>query len=143
VAAALTAIALVWTLVIVIAPMWASHGRLPWLTLAAYQIGSLICHQRPERSFHLAGVAMPVCARCFGLYFAGAAGLALAWILRRRWPPAVVKTALAFGAAPIALTVALEWLGALDTSNILRMMTGLPLGFVAGFAIVAVLRGPD
>jgi uncharacterized membrane protein len=143
VAAALTTIALAWTLVVVTAPIWASHGRLPWLTLAAYQFGSLICHQRPERSFHLAGVSMPVCARCFGLYLAGAAGLALAWSVRRRWPRAVVRAALALGAAPIALTVALEWLGALETSNVVRMITGLPLGFVAGFAIVAVLRGPD
>jgi len=143
VAAALTAIALAWTLVVVIAPMSASHGRLTWLTLTAYQIGSLICHQRPERSFHLAGMSMPVCARCFGLYLAGAAGLALAWRVRRRWPPAVVRAALALGAAPIALTVALEWLGALETSNVVRMITGLPLGLVAGFAIVAVLRGPD
>ena len=28
-----------------------------------------ICHQRPERSFHSAGVPLPVCARCTGLHW--------------------------------------------------------------------------
>ena len=39
-----------------------------------YAVGWLICHQRPERSFHLAGAQLPVCARCLGLYAGGAAG---------------------------------------------------------------------
>ena len=40
--------------------------------LGVYAIGSLICHQLPERSFHLWGAQLPVCARCTGIY-AGAA----------------------------------------------------------------------
>lgn len=43
---------------------------------AVYGIGSIVCHQRPERSFHLFAVQMPVCARCTGIY-AGAAVAAL------------------------------------------------------------------
>src|SRR4030095_15526888 len=31
---------------------------------AVYIVGSGICHQLPERSFHLWGPQMPVCARC-------------------------------------------------------------------------------
>ena len=42
-----------------------------------------VCHQRPERSFHVAGVQLPVCARCTGLYVSGAAG-ALAALARLR-----------------------------------------------------------
>src|SRR5437867_4112806 len=33
-----------------------------------YLVGSLLCHQRPERSFFLWGSQMPVCARCMGIY---------------------------------------------------------------------------
>jgi hypothetical protein len=29
------------------------------LALAVYEIGGLVCHQRPERSFHLADLPMP------------------------------------------------------------------------------------
>ena len=39
-----------------------------------YAIGSVICHQRPERSFHLDAVQLPVCARCLGIYVGAAAG---------------------------------------------------------------------
>jgi len=39
---------------------------------AVYVAGAVVCHQKPERSFHLAGQPLPVCARCTGIY-AGAA----------------------------------------------------------------------
>src|SRR5258706_2054179 len=42
--------------------------------VAAYSVGHLICHQLPVRYFHLWGAALPVCARCSGIY----AGPALA-----------------------------------------------------------------
>ena len=71
-AAGLTCAAVTWLTLLVAAPVAMSRGRLPGLTLAVYQAGSLVCHQRPERSFHLAGVQLPVCARCFGLYLSGA-----------------------------------------------------------------------
>ena len=47
-----------------------------------YLVGSLLCHQRPERSFFLWGSQMPVCARCTGIYF-GAALSALIVTARR------------------------------------------------------------
>jgi uncharacterized membrane protein len=139
-AAALTVVAVLWLAVIVAAPALATSGRLPWLAVLIYQFGSLICHQRPERSFHVAGMQMPVCARCFGLYAAGAAGLLLAWIVRRSWTPPQVRLVLAAAAVPIALSVALEWAGAIATTNVVRMTTGLPLGFAAGLVIVGFLR---
>ena len=141
-AAALTIAAVAWLALIVGAPT-AAGGRMPFMAALAYQMGSRICHQRPERSFHIAGTQMPVCARCFGLYAGGASGLALAWAFRRRWSSRVVKSSLFVAAVPIALTVGLEWLDVIATSNILRWFTGVPLGLVAGFAIVGLLRSPD
>src|SRR5215510_4200237 len=44
---------------------------------AVYQVGSLVCHQLSERSFHVWGAQLPVCARCTGLY-TGAAAAAIA-----------------------------------------------------------------
>lgn len=141
-AAGLTALAVTWVLLIVAAPS-AAAGRAPLVSALAYQIGSRVCHQRPERSFHVHGTQMPVCARCFGLYTGGAAGLLLAWRRRRPQSPAAGKLTLLAGAAPIALTVALEWLGVIDTTNALRWFTGVPLGFVAGVTIVGLFHGPD
>ena len=139
-AAALTGGAAIWFAVIVAAPYMASSGRLAWLTVFIYQFGSLICHQRSERTFHLAGMQMPVCARCFGLYAAAAAGLLVAWVVRRSWTREQTRLALAVAAMPTALSVALEWIGAIATSNVFRMATGLPLGFVAGLVVIGLLR---
>ncbi len=50
---------------------------------------------------------------------------------------------LTLAALPIAATVALEWLGAIQTSNIQRLLTGLPLGFAAGVVIVRSLSGQN
>jgi uncharacterized membrane protein len=135
----LTAAAVVWLLLIFTAPLTLSHGRATVVGVIAYQIGALVCHQRPERSFHLAGVQLPVCARCLGLYLSGSAGLVAAWI----WRSGVTRHArLVFvvAALPIALTVALEWIGAITTTNVQRFLTGLPLGLVAGLALVELLR---
>lgn len=140
-AAAVTCASVVWVTMILTAPVALSRARVPVLTLAAYHAGSLVCHQRPERSFHLAGIQLPVCARCFGLYLSGAVGLTLATRRRRQISTRGARLFLALAALPIAATVALEWLGVLQTSNIQRLITGLPLGFAAGVVIVRSLSG--
>ena len=122
-------------------PVALSRGRLPVLTLAVYQAGSLVCHQRPERSFHLAGVQLPVCARCFGLYLSGAVGLACrvahsADVLRARGADAAGA-----GGPADRDDCRARVAGAIETSNVQRMLTGLPLGFAAGVVIVRSL-GP-
>src|SRR5262249_922300 len=45
--------------------------------LVVYAVGAVVCHQLPDRSFHLLGRQLPVCARCTGIY----AGAAVAAIL--------------------------------------------------------------
>ena len=91
-----------------------ARGRRWWRARCVYQLGSLICHQRPERSFHLAGVQMPVCARCFGLYARRRAraccsrGGASAGTRRRRDR---VRAVLAVAASRSRSRVALEWIG--------------------------------
>jgi hypothetical protein len=52
----------------------------------------------------------------------------------------VTSAVLVAGAVPIALSVALEWAGAIATTNLFRAMTGIPLGLVAGVVMVSALR---
>ena len=140
-AIAVTCAALAWVAMILTAPVALARARAPVFTLAVYHAGSLVCHQRPERSLHLAGIQLPVCARCFGLYLSGAVGLTLASLRRRALSTHAVRLLLGLAAVPIATTVALEWLGAIQTSNSQRLITGLPLGFAAGVVIVRSLSG--
>jgi uncharacterized membrane protein len=46
-----------------------------------YLFGALICHQLPDRSFHVDGAQLPVCARCLGIY-AGTALLTVSRLVR-------------------------------------------------------------
>jgi uncharacterized membrane protein len=142
-AAVLTLGAVFWAAVIVLAPR-ALVGDTPVVSqLAAYvyQSAGLICHQRAERSFHLSGVQAPVCARCTGLYLSGAAGALVAWSAARR-PRTSRRTraVLLLAALPTALTVALEFVGLLQTSNMLRAVSAVPLGLSAGWIFIQSLR---
>jgi uncharacterized membrane protein len=111
---------------------------------AVYLAGHGICHQRPERSFVLAGQPMPVCARCTGLYAGGALGLLLWGLRRRRCAPERTRVALvralAIAAVPTAASVMAAWAG-VETPNLPRAVTALPLGIAVGIALAAAARG--
>ena len=115
----------------------ATTGRAVGAAVAAvaYVSGSVVCHQRPERSFHLAGAQLPVCGRCTGLYVATAFGVMVAsvWTRRRR----ISSRAWLLGAAvPSLLTLAVEWSGAWPVSNAVRAAAAAPLGLVLGALLV-------
>lgn len=122
-----------------------------------FAVGSVICHQLPERSFFLDGRQLPVCARCTGLYLSGAAGLAAWWAVKllRGWPPpafapqntsggATARQArwamglLLIAAMPTAVSYLTGVLGVWDGSNLTRALLAVPLGVVAGAVVAAV-----
>src|SRR5512147_336009 len=109
-----------------------------------YDAAGLVCHQRAERSFHLAGVQLPVCARCTGLYVSAAVGV-LAWISWRRLRPRSIALdspravrLLVIAALPTALSVASGLAGIGDLSNAGRFTAALPLGAAVGAALAAI-----
>lgn len=113
----------------------------PAWTTAVYAIGSRICHQKPERSFHTHDVAWPVCARCAGLYLAAPFAAVLAFRRRplnrsRLYPLRLV----ALAAIPTALTLFWEWGGLGTPSNLVRFATALPLGAAVAYILIATVR---
>ena len=104
------------------------------ITLAA----SHICHQRPERSFHTAGVQWPVCGRCSGLYLGApfGAAVALGALSRRSRRSANLPAIVAVAALPTAATMLAEWSGAVPVSNLMRFVTALPLGAAVVFVMM-------
>jgi uncharacterized membrane protein len=135
---------LLWVAAVVFAPL-AITSRVSAIARAAalvYATGSLVCHQRPDRSFHIHGHQLAVCARCTGLYVSALAGGVLALALgvtsisssrARLW--------LGAAAVPTLLTVGLELAGFAYPSNTVRMLSALPLGAVAALLLMGVLHG--
>jgi uncharacterized membrane protein len=57
----------------------------PWTILGKTRlVGYAICHQIPERSFHIAGHQLPLCARCTGIYMGALASFTLMTLWGRR-----------------------------------------------------------
>src|SRR4051812_34262892 len=103
------ATAAAWVAVLVAAPFLPAP-----IAAAVYLAGSFICHQRPERSFHLVGVQLPVCARCLGLYAGAAIGALVALRTGRvRRPRPLVLLAV----APLVGSLVIEWSGLSPLSN--------------------------
>jgi uncharacterized membrane protein len=136
---ALTIAAVAWTGTLVAAPAAVTRPILAVPAASIYAASSRICHQRPERSFHLGATQLPVCARCFGLYLSGALGALLAWGSRTR-PGRHARTVLACAAAPTALTWLAEMGGLAGFSNSARALAALPLGVAAGWLFIQMLR---
>ena len=141
--------AVLWAALLPLAACIASHAHAAasaanFLAVAVYGIGSVICHQRPERSFFLWGAQLPVCARCIGLY-AGAAMAALALLAFRRRPGAVVGHAamglLTLAAAPTVATLAFEWLSGVMPGHWVRAVSGVPLGAAVEWVLVSSAAG--
>ena len=131
---------LAWVAAIVLAPIAIASGSpvARACATATYAAGSFVCHQIPERSFHIAGRQFAVCGRCTGLYVSALAGGVLALVFRRRLP-IDDRMALAIAAIPTGLSWGLEHIGLAAQSNTIRAAAALPLGFAAAWVVIALL----
>ena len=121
---------------IIAAPLLQSNGH-PAFAIKIYRAFSFVCHQIPERSFHLHGNKFAVCSRCTGIY----AGIALATLtyplarsLRRTEPPRLVWLFLA--AAPLAIDWSLGYFSIWQNNHVSKFATGFLLGAVVIFYIL-------
>lgn len=130
-----------WVAAIVLAPIaiGADNGAARACATVVYAAGSLVCHQLPARSFHVAGQPFAVCGRCTGLYVSALAGGLLALMGSRRIP-VDDRSALAIAAVPTGLSWGLEHLGIAAQSNAIRAAAALPLGFTAAWVVITLLR---
>lgn len=125
---------------------------------AVYTCGRVVCHQRPERSFRLAGTPLPVCARCTGLY-GGAAIAAVVMGARRsrsraraaervqrpwmQMAPGTARVRIQLAAAvPILLTLAFEWTTGLMPSGLVRAFSAVPFGAAVACTVLVQARHP-
>ena len=121
---------------IVAAPVAAAQGQ-PAFAATIYKTFSFLCHQIPERSFHVAGHQFAVCSRCTGLY-SGFAFATLAYplvrSLKRTDTPRVIW--LLLSAVPLAVDFSLTYFGVWQNTHLTRFATGALFGSVAAIFIV-------
>jgi len=144
--AAFSAGAVAWALAIPLAAVLVAYrpeaGASRVAASAVYVAGAVVCHQKPERSFRLAGQPLPVCARCTGIYV----GAALAVMALAAGPAGVRRVASPFDAArarrlgvvavaPTLATLAWEWTVGTTPSNAVRAAAGLPIGAVVAWIV--------
>jgi uncharacterized membrane protein len=103
------------------------------LGVAARLVYAPMCHQLDERSLHVGGIALAVCARCTGLAFGALAGLAAgAWLRLGRGRR--MRIVLAVVAVPTMLDVLAAFAGGgLDDAP--RALLALPLGLAGGLVV--------
>ena len=142
IAPALALAALAWVALLLLTPNAPSS-----IATVIYAMGAVICHQIPERSFHLAGVQLPVCARCLGIYV-GAAAAASVHVLgvfvadSTRWrtlSPRAARHLFLVTALPTVVTVALEWAGLWRGSNIVRAIAGMVVGLGGALVVMSAV----
>ncbi len=133
---AVVALSVTTVLLIIVAPLAQAAGYYGFAA-KIYATFSYVCHQIPERSFHLAGHKFGVCSRCTGLY----SGIALAALtyplarpLTRTTTPRLFWLFLA--AVPIAIDFSLGYFGIWHNTHVSRFVTGAILGAVTIFFIL-------
>lgn len=125
-------------------------GVLPWLVplLRAYlPLGAAgvwldaaftpMCHRLPERSLVLAGVAMPLCSRCAGVFGGVALGALAAW---PRLSTRGYKLLITAAAAAMLADVITQDLGLHPIWHPTRLATGLFFGHAIGAAAIGALQ---
>jgi hypothetical protein len=158
---AFVAASVVWAALLLLAPFAASRPHASEvgtaLVVVVYGIGSLLCHQLPERSYRAWSAQMPVCARCAGIYLGAAIAAVVAaktqapldgWPTRerglyggRRFSSANgARVALLAAAAPTLATLAYEWTTGHMPAHGIRAAAGVPLGAVAAWLVTRHAR---
>lgn len=115
------------------------------LETAMHWLGFGLCHQLADRSFAAGGVQLPVCARDTGIYIGFVVSLAVIAFLdrgRRRqdMPPAWI---LGIGVAALALMAwdgLTSYMGLRETTNLLRLASGLGAGFALPLVVVPTVN---
>ncbi len=114
-------------------------------------VGYAICHRIPERSFHLAGRQLPLCARCTGTYLGALTGFAAMWVLGNRrasnLPPTMVIILLAGFIASMGVDGLNSYLSFFpgaphlyEPSNLLRLITGTLNGLALSSIVLPVFN---
>ena len=101
-----------------------------------YQFGDINCHQRDSRSFFVGGNQMPFCVRCTAIFVGLPLGMLAFFVVRREINPFFLI--LAF--VPLGVDGVLQAVTSYESSNLLRVVTGVLAGLAAGYALAFIIK---
>lgn len=130
---------LLW-MVLIIAPPVLRLFDINFPADAIFVFFSSLCHQMPERSFHLSGQQLAVCSRCFGVYFGLFAGL-LAYPLWRELDDIepLPRKWLLLSVLPMSIDWSLTIFDIWENNHASRFITGMILGGACSTYILPAL----
>jgi uncharacterized membrane protein len=99
----------------------------------------LMCHGKVERCLELFDVPMPICARCVGIYAGMLIGILAFWaipLLRER----VMRGVAIAAATPLAIDGLTQLTGLRESTNELRIATGVIAGLAFGLWILSAVE---
>ena len=137
----------VWTVTLCVVAVWVITIVAPPFLMNAgisaspiYAFFSYICHQIPERSFHILEHQFAVCSRCFGVYFGLLAGIVTypLWRAIDSIDP-LPRFWLLLSLLPISIDWSLGVFGIWDNNHLTRFITGLILGVACAIYIIPAL----
>jgi uncharacterized membrane protein len=121
---------------ILVAPLAAASGHNE-IAGVIYRGFSVLCHQRPDRSYFIDGHEFGVCSRCTGIYFGFALTLLAYPLLRSlRTTTTPARKWLLLAALPLVIDFSLTFFGLWENTHTSRLVTGLLLGSVAVFYVM-------
>jgi len=144
---------MVWIVLLVLAPLMLPSGSVsdlsgvvgysdndlairemsfPWN--AVYSLGDRLCHQKSDRSLYINGNEMPFCARCTALFIGLAIGLGF-MVLYTIELDEKFFVAIVLSLFPIGVDGVGQLFGFWESSNGVRILTGLPAGIIFGVAL--------
>ena len=99
----------------------------------------LMCHGKVERCLELFDAPMPICARCVGIYAGMLLGILAFWaipLLREK----VMRMVALVCVAPLAIDGLTQLSGLRESTNELRIATGVVAGLAFGFWILSAVE---
>ena len=132
--AAVLILVVVWIGGIIWVPLLSAAGEHATLLSILQHTFGRMCHQIDERSFHLDGHPLAVCARCFGIYVGYLIGMLLYPLknsLARTDLPH--RSWLIAALVPVAVDVAAGFLGIYESTLLSRSLTGFAAGAAGPF----------
>lgn len=148
---------LLWALMLIIAPMFLPQdsvkdltgttviidnegeiSEMPFPCNVIYSIGDSLCHQKADRSFFINGNQMPFCSRCMGIWIGLAIGLGFMVFYKLQLDRKFLFLII-IGLIPIGIDGLGQLFGFWESTNVIRVITGLLTGIVCGAAIGLII----